>query len=195
MPRRGFALVVVALVGAVAAACSQTGDACGSDSDCGSSQRCMYSIADGCSATRTCQDNPTGPFCALVVTYCGCDGNEVGVFCSDPDGYARAPVGGLKQSSVCPRGSRDAGSACSDTSQCGVGQICVFPIADRCMANGVCEPEPPLSTAPCDRSEMYCACDGTRVIAGCGQPPGYAPVAVATPLTDAGCAAADASVE
>jgi hypothetical protein len=194
MARGALAFIVLALVAIIAAGCSKTGAACHSGSDCGSGQSCVYAIADRCAATGTCQDNPAGADCSSITLYCGCDGNQVGVSCADPDGYARAPVGGLlqPQSAVCPRGSKDAGSPCSDTSECGVEHVCVFLIADGCAAKGVCEPQP--APAGCGHYGLYCGCDGRTVAADCGQPDGYAPAPVAMPKSGA-CAAADASAD
>lgn len=61
--------------------------------------KCLYKIADGCAAARTCQPNPTGPTCDLVTEYCGCDGKVVGVSCDLASGYAQAPIAGQQNGS------------------------------------------------------------------------------------------------
>jgi hypothetical protein len=73
-------------------ACSKTSDTCIADSDCASNQVCVFAIAQGCSATGSCQDQPTGAACAGATIYCGCDGGEIAVGCGEPSGYAHAPV-------------------------------------------------------------------------------------------------------
>jgi hypothetical protein len=76
-----------------AAGCSKPdGTACRSDGECAVASRCVYKIADGCAAVRTCQPNPTGATCDLVTPYCGCDGTVVGVGCDLASGFAPAPV-------------------------------------------------------------------------------------------------------
>ncbi len=77
----------------VGAGCSKPdGSACQSDGECAVDSRCVYKIADGCAAMRTCQPSSTGPTCDIVLSYCGCDGGKVGVGCQLAAGYAPAPV-------------------------------------------------------------------------------------------------------
>jgi hypothetical protein len=68
------------------------GSGCGSDGECAVDSRCVYRIADGCAAVRTCQPNQTGAMCDLVTSYCGCDGAVIAVGCDVASGYARAPI-------------------------------------------------------------------------------------------------------
>jgi hypothetical protein len=89
------------------AGCSKPdGSACGSDGECAVNSHCLFRIADGCSAARTCQPNPTGATCDLVTSYCGCDGAVVSVGCDVASGYARAAIR-LPASSSCQ--TADAG--------------------------------------------------------------------------------------
>src|SRR5580704_1937881 len=66
----------------------------------------------------------------------------------------------------------EAGSGCTATGGCATGQICGFPTADACSAQGTCFPAP---GATCLVYSPGCACDGTEVNVACtGLPSGYA---------------------
>jgi hypothetical protein len=109
---------VVWYLAVAAAGCSKPdGSACQSDSECAVKSKCVYRIADGCAAGRTCQANPTGPTCNLVTQYCGCDGTVVGVGCDLASGYARSPVVGPENgscTSVDGGGGADGGGGGAD---------------------------------------------------------------------------------
>lgn len=102
---RRLPLGVLGFLGALSfgfiSACDNTGAACSTNGDCSSGDACVYRIADGCSAKATCQPKPTGLSCLLIISYCGCTGDGVGVRCSDPEGYATAPVSGLMTGATC----------------------------------------------------------------------------------------------
>ena len=75
---------------------------CVKDADCPTSEAvCVYRISESCNAKGSCQFKPKGPTCDGIIAYCGCDGSEVGVACSDPPGYAVAPVIGPKGTTAC----------------------------------------------------------------------------------------------
>jgi hypothetical protein len=80
---------------------------CSSDSDCGVGYACGYSIAEGCSAIRRCQQQPLAP--EIPIAYCGCDGTVVETTLGT--GYVSKPVngyaGGTNSFPTCPA---DAGS-------------------------------------------------------------------------------------
>jgi hypothetical protein len=102
-----LALATIAVL--ICPACDRIGSACATDRDCGSDAVCVFKIADGCGAKATCQAKPTGPMCNIVIGYCGCEGQEVGVGCDKPGGYLSMPVVGLMGGAVCPGGALDGG--------------------------------------------------------------------------------------
>jgi hypothetical protein len=174
------------------------GAPCAKDGDCLSGSACVYKIADRCASTPTCQSRPTGLICGLIVSYCGCDGRTVGVGCDQPAGYAPAPVGGLSQSMTCPTGSKDVGAPCTDASQCGVSQLCAFPVDGGCTAQGTCQPEPSESAPAGGRLDYYCGCgdrSGDTVAAACESPATFALEPVAGPRPGATCPVPDAGVD
>ena len=94
-------VALVALGGTLVASCDNAGSACSTSGDCSSNNACVYRISDGCLAKATCEPKPTGPICTFLEQYCGCQGEIVEVRCSDPYGYAPAPVSG-QMSGACP---------------------------------------------------------------------------------------------
>ncbi len=73
-----------------------------------------------------------------------------------------------------------SGPACSQDSDCGLGNACLYPIGS-CSAQGTCMsfPDTPGSggcnyyAPPCGGSYPVCGC-GVTVMTGCNYPPGYA---------------------
>jgi hypothetical protein len=172
----GLNLATIGIV--TASACDpakvKVGGSCRSAGDCADDSLCVYDIAQGCAATATCQKAPTGPRCNLVLAYCGCDGTEVGVGCDLPTGSSAVPVFGPKQSATCPTGApKEVGTFCADTSDCGMGQLCAYPIDGGCAAQGVCQPQ---LTSACEASRLslFCGCRREMVGASCATPIGYA---------------------
>ena len=73
-----------------------------------------------------------------------------------------------------------SGSACSQDSDCKMGEACLYPIGS-CSAQGTCMnfPDPPGSggcnatPVQCSGSYFTCGC-GVTVMSGCNYPEGYA---------------------
>ena len=179
-------------------ACSGTpnGEGCDRDDECRSGSACLYPIAELCGATRTCQPLPTGPMCAHDIAYCDCVGNLVSVgVCHLPNGYADVRIGGSALAGPCPSGMVAVGTPCTDRAQCGVSQVCAFPVDAGCAAQGTCQPEP-FSRGCSANSPTFCGCGANAartVIAECAAPDGMAtePVSGARPTT--GCSAPGAA--
>ncbi|HTA90268.1 MAG TPA: hypothetical protein VK745_11850 [Polyangiaceae bacterium] len=163
--------------GAWSSGCSHAD--CQSDSDCGSDQRCVYPVADGCAAKGVCQSPPSGTNCDALAEYCGCDGSHVSVGCGWSGGSV--PVEG-SNTGACGHGNQEAGAACMSSADCGRSQNCYYPIADGCSATGVCLEDDggPLAYG-CENTPVYCDCDGGRTETVCGGHDGY----VAAPVSRA----------
>jgi len=151
------ALIASSIFVAQVSACGLANSECRTDAECGSGQRCVYPIKDGCSAKGQCEDLST-PRCNLITTYCGCDGSTVSVSCGYSGGSA--PVAGPDNGS-CPHGTKDAGGPCTTSADCGLNQGCYYPIANGCSATGVClEDVPGIASNVCLTGTVYCGCNG-----------------------------------
>lgn len=187
--------IAVAMVGCG----TPDGQACANDDECRGGSACLYKIADLCAATRTCQPLPAGETCYHGFDYCDCEGNVFYLpVCHLPRGYSRVRVGGSSGAGPCPMGAKPVGMPCTDRSQCGLSQVCAFPIAGGCAAQGSCQPDPVTEGCALDASLDYCGCGenaGKWVAAACEAPPGTATEPVSAPRPAAGCSPSDAAVD
>jgi hypothetical protein len=89
IPRRPLA-ACLALAIALACANGCGSGSCTTNADCPSDQSCLFPVGS-CSAQGQClTPDSLGVQCALVVNYCGCDGQTIGGLCG-PD-YAYGPT-------------------------------------------------------------------------------------------------------
>ena len=168
------------------------GEACDKDSACRSGSACLYKMADRCQAMGTCQPLRAEQACAHDSMYCDCDGHSVVVRdCLLPQGYAQVRIGGSALAGPCPSGVVAVGTSCTDRAQCGVSQVCAFPVSAGCAALGTCQPEPePLMTGCSLDAPRFCGCgpnSGREVITECASPAGTAGEPVSVPRPAAGC--------
>jgi hypothetical protein len=149
-----------------------TSGGCREDTDCGMDQICGFSANDACAAQGQCFDR--GSTCGGHVPACGCDGSSVNMICNGlPMGYVPAPVAHI--GACTDGGTADAGRPCTSDMDCRFTQICGFPLADRCSAEGQCF----ARSSTCGDFFPGCACDGTTINMICnGLPDGYMPAPV-----------------
>jgi hypothetical protein len=85
----------------------------------------------------------------------------------------------------------DGGGPCDATTDCPSGFACAFPVAEGCMAHGVCLSFEPGEVGDCLSATVMCGCDGAHVdVPNCPYNGSYglAPVAPAWTLAaDGGC--------
>lgn len=98
-------IVAGVLAVALSFGCSHVGSPCAFDGDCASDEACLYAIADGCAAKKTCQKRPTGEICNSAFNYCGCDGQTITIMC----GWAGSSTGPVSGFGTCPPSSGDGG--------------------------------------------------------------------------------------
>lgn len=68
-------------------------------------------------------------------------------------------------------GGADAGAPCTNSADCRPDEICGFPEAQGCAAQGTCFPAPQVT---CDAIALGCACDCSEINIACnGLPGGY----------------------
>jgi hypothetical protein len=92
-------------IAAIAAACSDEGAACTTDTDCRFGYGCGYALADGCHATGRCEKLIVNGGCDLPAAMCACDGTTTVTSCEAP-GFAAQPVART--------GACDAGDAAAE---------------------------------------------------------------------------------
>ena len=79
----------------------EAGGPCTANSDCPTGDWCLFLVGD-CSAQGQCRSpGSLGSLCNIVVSYCGCNGAQVGGLCGEP--YAFGPTLGPYGGSECER--------------------------------------------------------------------------------------------
>jgi hypothetical protein len=70
------------------------------------------------------------------------------------------------------------GKICAMDSDCASGQVCGFPLASGCTAQGVCLIYGSPGMAHCNSIILECGCAGNKVGVPCDYPNGYAPAPI-----------------
>ena len=70
------------------------------------------------------------------------------------------------------------GKPCAMDNDCASGQVCGYPLASGCAAQGVCLVYPIPGMVHCNSIILECGCSGNKVGVACDYPSGYAPAPI-----------------
>ena len=68
--------------------------------------------------------------------------------------------------------------SCSTAADCPSGQVCAYPQASGCAAQGRCLVYPNPGTIHCNSIIVECGCAGDKIGVPCDYPSGYAPAPI-----------------